>query len=79
MNVAQTFKCYISKSKLSLSEYNKNLFECNNFYSFYVTLNQTAQVFFGTPGSLNFIWNIQNHYFFGFENLEHLPNQLLSM
>ena len=27
-----------------------NLFECNSFYSFYVTLNQTAEVFFGTPG-----------------------------
>jgi hypothetical protein len=25
--------------------------ECNSFYSFCVMLNQTAQVFLGTPGS----------------------------
>jgi hypothetical protein len=32
VNVAQIFKCYISKSKLALSEYNVTYFECNSFY-----------------------------------------------
>ena len=51
MNVARTFKCYILKSELALSEYNKIYLSAIAFiYSFYVTLNQTAQVFWGTPG-----------------------------
>ena len=37
MNVAQTFKCYISKSKLALSEYNK--------------IYLSAIAFLGTPGT----------------------------
>jgi hypothetical protein len=32
VNVAQIFKCYISKYKLALSEYNVTYFEYNSFY-----------------------------------------------
>jgi hypothetical protein len=43
------FELYI-KIYVSLSGIQYNLFERSSFYSFYVTRNQTAQVFFGTPG-----------------------------
>jgi hypothetical protein len=39
----------ISKSKLAFPEYNRIYLSAIRFIVFYVTSNQTAQVFFGTP------------------------------
>ena len=37
VNIARKVKCYISKSKLALSECNEGLFECDSLYGFYAT------------------------------------------
>ena len=51
VNIASKFKCYISKSKLILSECNDLSFIAIAFIAF--TLNQIKRcpVFFGTPGN----------------------------
>ncbi len=62
---AQTSYRNISKSRLTLSKYNTTYLRVIAFIDFYVTLNQTAQVFLrGTPGRLvgRFVVFKQNNY-----------------
>jgi hypothetical protein len=57
VNIACKFKCYISKSKLVLSECKWSLFHCDSFYSLYVTWNM---LWYGMPWCVTLRYVIEN-------------------